>query len=314
MDPTGGRAEAAVKGDSMKVLHKGIELRTLRSFVAVVSQRHFGKAADTLHTTQPAISQHVSKLEQLVGHKLLNRKASGIEVTVAGRVLYEHATRMLNMLDSMVRETRAAGDGLPGILRAGISTAAYSSPILQRLKALHQQHPDLEIDIIVEAADSIEPRLRRGEIDIAMTTIAVAEDEFECVELEYLPIGIALPEDHPAARKKRVPLELLASQPLILFPRDKAPQTYDGIIGFCHKHRITPQVSAQAIAFTTVMALVVAGKGLGFVPLSLAKGAPEGITIRPLAIAQPPAFCIYAVWPRQMSSGAARAVKTLMQK
>src|SRR3546814_1364679 len=101
------------------------------------------------------------------------------------------------------------------------------------------QHPDLEIDVIVEAADSIEPRLRKGEIDIALTTIAVADNAFECIELEYLPIGIALPEDHPAARKKTVSLELLASQPLILFPRDKAPQTYDGIIGFCHKHRIT---------------------------------------------------------------------------
>src|SRR3546814_13771429 len=129
------------------------------------------------------------------------------------------------------------------VCSSDLSTAAYSSPILQRLKTLHQQHPDLEIDVIVEAADSIEPRLRKGEIDIALTTIAVADNAFECIELEYLPIGIALPEDHPAARKKTVSLELLASQPLILFPRDKAPQTYDGNIGFCHKHRITPQVS-----------------------------------------------------------------------
>src|SRR3546814_7505460 len=110
--------------------------------------------------------------------------------------------------------------------------------------------------------------------------------------IRYCSSDVCSSDLQPAARKKTVSLELLASHPLILFPRDKAPQTYDGIIGFCHKHRITPQVSAQAIAFTTVMALVVAGKGLGFVPLSLAKGAPEGVTIRPLAIAQPPAFCI----------------------
>src|SRR3546814_21201531 len=90
---------------------------------------------------------------------------------------------MLNLLDTMVRETRAAGDGLPGILRTGISTAAYSSPILQRLKTLHQQHPDLEIDVIVESADSIEPRLRKVEIDIALTTIRLEEGRVgkECV-------------------------------------------------------------------------------------------------------------------------------------
>src|SRR3546814_16602089 len=66
------------------------------------------------------------------------------------------------------------------VCSSDLSTAAYSSPILQRLKTLHQQHPDLEIDVIVEAADSIEPRLRKGEIDIALTTIAVADNAFEC--------------------------------------------------------------------------------------------------------------------------------------
>jgi acetyl esterase/lipase len=94
----------------------GIELRHLRSFVAVAEELNFGRAATRLFLSQPALSRQIRGLERLVGCDLLRRSTHGVELTLAGDALLDRARSLLHGVDDAVSATRAVGGELAGRL------------------------------------------------------------------------------------------------------------------------------------------------------------------------------------------------------
>jgi epsilon-lactone hydrolase len=92
----------------------GIELRHLRAFVAVAEELNFGRAAERLYVSQPALSRQIRALEQLVGCELLRRSTHRVELTLAGQALLERSRRLLADVDHAVAETLAVGGELIG--------------------------------------------------------------------------------------------------------------------------------------------------------------------------------------------------------
>ena len=89
-----------------------IDARLLASFVTVAELRHFGKAAGALHATQPGVSQHIAKLEIVLGVKLIERTRRGVELTPAGAVALRHAHVVLSHLRKMRADSVRVADGL----------------------------------------------------------------------------------------------------------------------------------------------------------------------------------------------------------
>ena len=92
----------------------GIELRHLRAFVAVAEELNFGRAADRLYVSQPALSRQIRSLEQLVGCELLRRSTHRVELTLAGEALLDRARKLLRDVDEAVSATLAVGGELLG--------------------------------------------------------------------------------------------------------------------------------------------------------------------------------------------------------
>jgi epsilon-lactone hydrolase len=88
----------------------GIELRHLRAFVAVAEELNFGRAAERLYVSQPALSRQIRGLEQLVGCQLLKRSTHRVEITVAGEALVDRARKLLHDVDEALSATMAVGD------------------------------------------------------------------------------------------------------------------------------------------------------------------------------------------------------------
>src|SRR4051794_2899817 len=86
-----------------------VELRHLRSFVAVAEELNFGRAAERLYITQPALSRQIRMLEQLVGCQLLRRTTRRVELTLAGEALLERARRLLREVDDAVLAVQSLG-------------------------------------------------------------------------------------------------------------------------------------------------------------------------------------------------------------
>ncbi len=99
---------------AMRQTPDAIELRHLRSFVAVAEELNFGRAATSLYLSQPALSRQIRSLERLVGCELLRRSTRRVELTLAGEALLNRARALLADLDSAVTMTRSVGGELVG--------------------------------------------------------------------------------------------------------------------------------------------------------------------------------------------------------
>jgi monoterpene epsilon-lactone hydrolase len=93
-----------------------IELRHLRAFIAVAEELNFGRAAERLYLSQPALSRQIRALERLVGCELLRRTTHRVELTIAGEALLDRARRLLRDLDDAVATTQSVGGELAGRL------------------------------------------------------------------------------------------------------------------------------------------------------------------------------------------------------
>ncbi|HET9972937.1 MAG TPA: LysR family transcriptional regulator, partial [Streptosporangiaceae bacterium] len=126
-----------------------IELRHLRSFVAVADELNFGRAAARLYLSQPALSRQISSLERLVGCELLRRSTHRVELTLAGEALLGRARELLQSLDEAVSVTRSLGGELLARVNRHWELAGLGSEVtdpgqdLQELRdaveALHAQ-------------------------------------------------------------------------------------------------------------------------------------------------------------------------------
>src|SRR5262245_6658550 len=102
-------AESDARIRSISASADAIELRHLRSFVAVAEELNFGRAAERLYITQPALSRQIRLLERLVGCQLLQRSTRRVELTLAGEALLERARRLLGDVDDAVRAVQSLG-------------------------------------------------------------------------------------------------------------------------------------------------------------------------------------------------------------
>src|SRR6478752_7637386 len=112
----------------------GIELRHLRAFVAVAEELNFGRAAERLYISQPALSRQIRALEQLVGCELLRRSTHSVELTVAGEALLDRARRLLADLDEAIATTQSVGGELANRM------ATMWAPVLELARA----DPDIQ--------------------------------------------------------------------------------------------------------------------------------------------------------------------------
>src|ERR1700691_4861883 len=101
-----------------------VELRHLRYFVAVAEELHFGRAALRLHLAQPALSQQIRKLEEMLGYPLFERTSRSVALTAAGVVFLERAQRTLRNLQRDIEETQSIGRGEVGSLHIGFVGSA----------------------------------------------------------------------------------------------------------------------------------------------------------------------------------------------
>jgi monoterpene epsilon-lactone hydrolase len=104
----------------------GVELRHLRAFVAVAEELNFGRAAERLYVSQPALSRQIRGLEQLVGCELLRRSTHSVELTLAGEALLERSRRLLRDVDEAVAAALAVGGELLGRIACWPATLTSS--------------------------------------------------------------------------------------------------------------------------------------------------------------------------------------------
>jgi DNA-binding transcriptional LysR family regulator len=122
-----------------------MELRYLTYFVAVAEEKHFGRAAQRLRVSQPALSQQVRALESELKVVLLRRTTRSVELTPAGRAYLERATAVLRSVERAADEVWRVAEGVSGNLTLGCVGSATYSLLPQVSRALGASLPDVEL-------------------------------------------------------------------------------------------------------------------------------------------------------------------------
>ena len=143
-------------------------LRQLEVFLAVARAASFRRAAETLHLSQPALSQHVRELETELDTRLFDRLGRAVHLTEAGRVLEEHATRLFSTLT----DARHAIADLQGLKRGTLTIGASTTPGIYVLPGvlgvLRQRHPGIDVTVHLGNSKQVESLVRAGEFDLGL--------------------------------------------------------------------------------------------------------------------------------------------------
>ena len=198
-----------------------MELRTLRYFVAVAEELHFGRAAARLHMSQPPLSRAIKQLETDVGATLLHRSAAGVTLTPAGTALLDEARTLLDQADRIrVRVATAAGAATITVAILGDSADRGATRLAAEYR---RRHPSVEVRI--RETDLTDPTcgLRTGLVDVALTRGPFDETGLKVHELRADPVGAVLRADDPLARREHLKLADLADRRWFQFPAGTDP-------------------------------------------------------------------------------------------
>ncbi|QFU01965.1 Hca operon transcriptional activator [Halomonas sp. THAF5a] len=267
-----------------------MELKTLKTFVAVAELRNFSAAARRLHTVQPAISRQIADLEEELGTPLFWRSTREVRVTAAGDVLLEDARRLLSLEAEARERVLRAAVGQSGQLRIGYMSSATARFMPELIQRFSRHHPDVHLELFEMTAQQQLDAFARHEIDVGLSRPLPdpAPHGLTGLPLYHDPLMAILPLTHPLAGRKRLALEELAREDFILFERGQASGLFDGIIGACGEAGFSPRVVRQPSQMQTLLSQVAGGLGLAIAPACIRHLQSRGCAFIGLHPAPPP--------------------------
>jgi DNA-binding transcriptional LysR family regulator len=255
-------------------------LRSLRYFLVVAEELHFGRAADRLGIAQPPLSQRIKRLEAEFGAKLFDR-GRHVTLTDAGEVLRTEAKDLLARWERMTTLVAKADRGEIDALRAGIPPEVPGRVLAAILTAFAEQHPGVRLDL-QELTTAEQARLLADrELDAGLLQLPVDVIGLDLGPAVDTPLGVVLPRDSPLARAGELALADLAGEGLVVSPRAASPGSYDRQLRTCWDHGFRPASIRHARNPEFVLGLVLAGAGVAFEPGMVARKEPR-VVWRPL--------------------------------
>lgn len=239
-----------------------IDLKALETFVRVAELGSFRAAANKLHTTQPAISQRIAQLEGELGARLLERERRTVTPTPRGRTLLAYAEKMLALRAEMLS---AFGDSssLRGVMRIGLAETIVHTWLTRFLKHVNAVHPQLGLEIEVDISPNLRDRLAAQELDVAFmlgpSILPTMESRLLC---SYPVTFIASPDIR--WQRQPVPLEELATHPIITFSRNTQP--YVAVRALFSRHDLPPVRLHASASLSTVVHMATEGLGIAVIP------------------------------------------------
>lgn len=261
-----------------------MELRHLRYFVAVAEEGHVTRAAERLGIQQPPLSQQIQALERELDAQLFRRKPRGVELTPAGRALYDEARAILARADEAVAATRRAAQGEAGRIGIGFTSSASFHPFVPRtIRTFREAHKLVALALEESGTTELVAALRAQTIDAAFVRSPVGEsDDLFVRPLFDEPMVAALPSGHSLAGGDNLPLAALAGETFVLYRRPIGPGLHDAIIAACDRAGFSPKIGQEAPRMLSTLSLVAAGLGVTVVPASMSRLEAEGVVYRPI--------------------------------
>src|SRR6202047_1297044 len=249
-----------------------MELRQIRSFLSVAETLHFGRTAEMIHLSQPALSLQIRALEDEIGVRLFERNRRKTALTAAGVAFREDATGALLRLDQAVHKAKLAANGKLGILRIGFISTAGNEIVPTIIRQFREFNAEVEFSLRNVLTTDQFRMLEAGSLDIGFLRLPIGgHSELEVVTVHREPFVLVVPSSHKLAKRKRVRLREAAGHDFVMYERAYAPGFHDLIFGLLCDAGIIPNVRQTAGEMPTLISLVDSGMGVAILPASAVK-------------------------------------------
>lgn len=187
----------------------------LDTLLLVAEKRNFTRAAQALSLTQPAVSHHISQLEQELGVRLFVRGNGDLMLTPEGETVLRYVRRMKALEKKMAEELQEAGRRLTR-LRIGITHTAESSIVAEVLARYTNENPGISITIVTDNINNLYDMLENFELDLAVVEGRSTRPELSALMLDTDYLVCVLANTHPLSRSSMITLDEIRQEKLIL--------------------------------------------------------------------------------------------------
>jgi DNA-binding transcriptional LysR family regulator len=267
-----------------------LNLGRLQVLCEVLTRGSFSAAAEALSYSQSAVSQSIARLEAETGTTLVVRDRRGVRPTAAGATLVSHAETIFAQVDAAEAEVAAVLGIRTGRLRVASFPSAGATLMPLAVARFRQAHPDVALTLAEGEPEEIGPRLRAGELDLALLFEFPGVRErpaggLSSVTLLEDPMHVALPADHPLASKPALALVDLSDQQWVQTAASSPCARH--VVRSCLAAGFEPDVAFESDDYDTVQGLVAAGVGVALIPRLALTHVHAGIVVRALAPRSP---------------------------
>lgn len=243
-----------------------INLRQLRAFASVGHLASFTKAANVLHTSQPALSAQILQLEDALSVRLFDRSTRSVALTQAGADLLPVVDKLLADLGGVVARATDVAQRKTGCVTLAALPSISSTLLPVAVAQMRERHPGIMVTPVDALAERIVTLIRAGEVDFGITS-APPND----LQLVFHPIATdrivaVFPRRHPLLLSRKIGLADLLDVPLILMDRDSSVRRI--VDEACAAEGRLPTPAFEATYMATAIGMVRGGLGATLLPSS----------------------------------------------
>ncbi|AFY56603.1 transcriptional regulator [Rivularia sp. PCC 7116] len=285
---------------------QSIELQDLRYFVAVASHEtcNISEVAEKLHMAQPNLSSAIKDLEKSLDVTLFNRKKRPLQLTTAGQEFFQEAVSILTAMNRAVENVRATSKGEIGRLTIGLTSSGSNSILPDILRRFREEFPNVKLIWREMATHNQLQALRERAMDVGFLHLpvgAIDNKELSFTPILEEPLVTVLPENHPLAKTKQIPLIALKEEKFILPDLQLVPGLSQQILYLCKRAGFFPQITLEAAFMLTILGFVAGELGIALLPANVKNIRRKGVVYRPI-LGVTPKIKMDMVWRRNDTS------------
>jgi len=239
-----------------------VNLKNLEAFYWVVTLNSFNKAATKLQTTQPAVSQKITSLENDLGCKVLDRSFRQLKPTHKGMTLFKYAEKFMRLETDLVAEL-TENQHLTGTIRLGVSETIVYTWLVEYIEKVQKEFPKVSVEIVVDLTPNLQEGVRTGDLDMAFLlgpTLA-----FECVEQALCDFELSfLAAPSFKGGVGQMSFKALMSHTILTYPKITYP--YKELKAKMKEQALDEPLSITSYSLATLLRLAEQGLGIAVVP------------------------------------------------
>src|ERR1700704_1738632 len=239
-----------------------MNLRFLRTFVAIADNAGVARAAARLNLTQSAASRQIQTLENELGLRLFARIGRSVRLTREGGGLLVRSRRLLADAAALGERASALKSGDVGVLRLGATPQVIETLLAGFLPRYRKRHTGVEVHLVEDGGARLPGRLERGDVDVAI--MPAGADRFRGRLLYPMYVLAVLPQRHGLSRRATLDVTDLADELVLRLTPGFA--SHGWFEAACHVAHVRPRVLLESVAPQTLIALAKSGHGIALVP------------------------------------------------